>query len=145
MSKIGTYIVVLKSQQAKTIQVGKLAQLDIKQGYYVYIGSAMGSGGVPARLKHHSKVSKRPHWHLDYLRAATEFYQAHALYSSERKECEWAAMMAKSVAVSQPMKGFGSSDCRCSTHLFYFSSRLKAAQAIGKISDAQEIDREMLI
>ena len=145
MSKIGTYIVVLKSRQAKTIQIGKLAQLDIKKGYYVYIGSAMGPGGVLARLKHHSEVSERPHWHLDYLRAATEFYETYALFSAERKECEWATMMAKTAAVSEPMKGFGSSDCKCSTHLFYFPSRLKVVQAIGKISKAQKVDGEMLI
>ena len=143
--KIGTYIVVLKSGQAKTIQIGKLAQLNIQKGYYVYIGSAMGPGGVTARLKHHCKVSTRPHWHLDYLRAETAFYNAYALHSPERKECGWAAVMAKTEAVSEPMKGFGSSDCKCNTHLFYFSSKLKAVRAIGKISGARKVDVDTLI
>lgn len=145
MPKVGTYIVVLKSEQAKTIQIGKLAQLNIQKGYYVYIGSAMGPGGVTARLKHHRKVSTRPHWHLDYLRAETAFYNAYALHSPERKECGWAAVMAKTEAVSEPMKGFGSSDCKCNTHLFYFSSSVKMASAIRQIPEIQKINVATLI
>ena len=129
---------VLKSAQAKTIQIGKLAQLNVQKGYYVYIGSAMGPGGVAARLNHHSKISKKPHWHLDYLRAETEFHQAYALCSPQRKECQWAALIAGSEEVSEPMKGFGSSDCKCNTHLFYFSSKLKVRRAIGSISEARK-------
>ena len=140
VSKIGTYIVVLKSDQGKTIQIGKLAQLEIKKGYYVYVGSAMGPGGVAARLKHHSKISKRPHWHLDYLRAETEFYEAYALHSSERKECEWAALMLGNKEASEPMKGFGSSDCQCNTHLFYFPSSVKTVNAIQQIPEIQKIN-----
>ena len=140
MSKSGTYIVVLRSDRPKTVQIGKLARLDIKKGYYVYIGSALGPGGVLARLKHHSKVSARPHWHLDYLRAEIEFYEAYALHSPDRKECEWASIMENMEGVCEPLKGFGSSDCRCNTHLFYFSSKVKTVQAIKAITVSQKID-----
>ena len=145
MLKIGTYIVVLKSSHAKTVQIGRLGQLKINKGYYVYIGSAMGPGGVISRLKHHSKISKKPHWHLDYLRAETEFYEAYALYSPERKECEWATFLSKTEVVNEPMKGFGSSDCQCNTHLFYFPSSVKMARAIQSINGAQKIDMAMLL
>lgn len=140
MTKTGTYIVVLRSHQAKQIQIGKLAQFDIKKGYYLYIGSAMGAGGVAARLKHHRTISKRPHWHLDYLRAESTFEAAYALYSPQRKECEWARIMATTEAVDEPMKGFGSSDCRCNTHLFYFSSKLKAVRAIEKTPGVRKVN-----
>ena len=145
MPKSGAYIVVLKSGQAKTIQIGKLGQFNIEKGYYVYIGSAMGPGGVLARLKHHKNVSKKMHWHMDYLRAKTEFYEAYALYSPERKECEWAKLTARCELVSEPMHGFGSSDCQCSTHLFYFSSYVKTIQAIRKIPKISKIDVTVLI
>lgn len=138
-------MVVLKSEQVKTIQVGKLAPLNICKGYYVYIGSALGPGGVTARLKHHIKISKRPHWHLDYLRAETGFYEAYGLYSPERKECEWAQLTAMAEAVSEPMYGFGSTDCQCSTHLFYFSSYVKTIRAIRKISKISKTDVTALI
>ena len=145
MSKIGTYIVVLKSGCVRTIRIGRLGQLKINKGYYAYVGSAMGPGGVVSRLKHHSKISKKPHWHLDYLRAETEFYEAYALYSPERKECEWATFLSKIEAVNEPMKGFGSSDCRCYTHLFYFPSSVKMARAIQSINRAQKVDMAMLL
>ncbi len=146
MSKAGTYVVVLKSAQAKTVQIGRLAQLAVHKGYYVYVGSALGPGGVAARLRHHAKVSEKPHWHLDYLRAETAFYSAYASYSAEKKECEceWASMLATGEGVTEPMSGFGSSDCRCNTHLFYFSSALKLRRAIRAISAAKLIDSEML-
>ena len=135
---------VLKSVQDKTIQLGKLAHLNVQKGYYLYIGSAMGSGGVISRLKHHCKISKKPHWHLDYLRAATEFHEAYALYSPERMECEWAGLMAQSEVASEPLKGFGSSDCQCKTHLFYFSSQAKVAQAVREISAVRKISNNLL-
>ena len=135
---------MLKSRQAKTIQIGKLAQLNVQKGYYLYIGSAMGPGGVISRLKHHSKVSEKPHWHLDYLRAETEFHEAYALYSPERMECEWAGLIAQSEVASEPLKGFGSSDCQCNTHLFYFSSQAKVAHAVREISAVRKISNNLL-
>ncbi|MFC1588952.1 DUF123 domain-containing protein [Pseudomonadota bacterium] len=145
MTKLGTYIVVLRSRQSRTIQVGRLGQLETQKGYYVYIGSAMGPGGVISRLKHHSKISKKPHWHLDYLRTETEFSEAYALHSPERKECEWAGQIAESEGASRPMQGFGSSDCQCHTHLFYFSSRAKVASIIRMIAEAKKINTDALV
>lgn len=144
MSKPGTYVVVLKSSQAKSVQIGRLAQLAVRRGYYLYVGSALGPGGVRARLRHHAKVSWRPHWHLDYLRAETTLYAAYASYSAERKECEWASILATGEGVTEPMSGFGSSDCRCNTHLFYFSSALKLQRAIRVIPAAKVIGSELL-
>lgn len=134
---------VLKSVQARSVQVGRRAQLDMRKGYYVYVGSALGPGGVAARLRHHYKVSSRPHWHLDYLRAETEFFQAYALYSRERKECEWASILAAVPGASQPMSRFGASDCQCSSHLFYFSSYLKMVRAMGEIAAVQKMGVEL--
>ena len=145
VTKTGTYIVVLRSHQAKTIQIGKLAPFDIKKGYYLYIGSAFGSGGVIARLKHHAKVSKRPHWHLDYLRAETNFYAAYAEYSSKKEECNWASILAGMALSTEPLKGFGSSDCDCRTHLFYFSSQLKVLKAVREITSSRKINNNLLV
>lgn len=143
MSNLGTYIVVLKSEQQKTIQIGRLGRFQTCKGYYVYIGSAMGSGGVVARLRHHGKISRKPHWHLDYLRAETEFYEAYALFSPDRKECAWAPLIAGNEQASEPMQGFGSSDCQCDTHLFYFSSCGRMKRAIRGIPMARKIDIDL--
>ena len=68
----GTYALVLSSRSTDLIQIGRLGALQLQSGSYVYVGSALGPGGVRARLAHHLKPSRRPHWHIDYLRAHTE-------------------------------------------------------------------------
>jgi Domain of unknown function DUF123 len=67
----GTYVLVLSSRSTDLIQIGRLGALQLQSGFYVYVGSALGPGGVRARLAHHLKLSRRPHWHIDYLRAHT--------------------------------------------------------------------------
>ena len=115
-------MLVLKNKHPRTFEIGKSGSISTEPGYYVYIGSAMGPGGIAARLAHHRKISRRPHWHIDYLRANTTFHEAWALASVDKKECAWAAVFAGSVQAVVPMQGFGSSDCHCATHLYFLKS-----------------------
>jgi Uri superfamily endonuclease len=64
----GTYVLLLYLAENRTITVGKLGTFDFPMGWYTYIGSAFGAGGLVARLKHHLQPGDRPHWHIDYLR-----------------------------------------------------------------------------
>ncbi len=50
------------------ITVGKFGELVFPAGDYMYLGSAMGPGGLFARLSHHLRVASKPHWHIDWLR-----------------------------------------------------------------------------
>jgi hypothetical protein len=43
----------LSSETDQLIRVGRLGNLRLQRGYYVYIGSALGPGGVHGRLGHH--------------------------------------------------------------------------------------------
>ncbi|MGH8626698.1 MAG: DUF123 domain-containing protein [Gammaproteobacteria bacterium] len=36
-------------------------------GFYAYVGSACGHGGIRARVSHHLASIAQPHWHIDYL------------------------------------------------------------------------------
>ena len=71
----GTYVLVLRLSSSLTLPVGRLGECYLTKGYYIYVGSAFGSGGLAARLRHHLKVSLTPHWHIenDHLRKE-EFY-----------------------------------------------------------------------
>jgi Uri superfamily endonuclease len=138
-SECGTYIAVLKSNKIQKLQIGKYGELAVSKGYYVYIGSAFGPGGIKSRLTHHGKVSSTPHWHIDYLRTETVFHKAYASYSYEHKECSWASMLAEDANSIEPLKGFGSSDCKCSTHLYYFKTFKTANEAIVKLSEVKEV------
>jgi len=72
----GTYILILKSAVTRRVRVGRLGNLQLCPGYYVYIGSAFGPGGLRARIDHHQRLAKRPHWHIDYLRRHTRLTNA---------------------------------------------------------------------
>ena len=60
----GTYALILVCPSKKRVQIGKLGSLEMRRGFYVYVGSALGPGGLRARVAHHQKVSQRPHWHI---------------------------------------------------------------------------------
>lgn len=114
----GTYIIILYLDKNKRIQIGRLGQFTFKKGYYAYVGSAFGPGGLKSRIRHHIEPKKKYHWHIDYLNPAVKevWVSAHG----ERLEHEWAGSLGK--IASDKIPGFGCSDCSCESHLFYFKS-----------------------
>jgi len=119
----GTYALLLPSATDAVIRVGRLGDLRLQSGFYVYVGSALGSGGVRARLAHHMRPAERPHWHIDYLRPHTTLEQIWFTYDRKSPEHDWARCFAGMRGASMPLAGFGSSDCDCKTHLFFFERR----------------------
>lgn len=124
LPKPGTYALILLSRSQDVVQIGKLGLLQLKPGYYIYIGSAFGPGGVKARILHHKSISKRPRWHVDYLRAVTSVQEFWYTYDSLRREHQWAEVMARMRNALIPFDGFGSSDCGCKSHLIFYHTRL---------------------
>ena len=119
----GTYVLVLSSRSTDLIQIGRLSALQLQSGSYIYVGSALGPGGVHARLAHHRKLSRRPHWHIDYLRAHTRVEEICYRLDTRRLEHVWAERISLAERASVPLVGFGSTDCRCESHLFFFARR----------------------
>src|SRR5664280_171056 len=115
-------------------QRGRLGALRLRSGFYVYVGSALGPGGVRARRAHHRKLSRRPHWHIDYLRAHTRVEEIWYCLDTRRLEHIWAEHIRLTEGASVPLVGFGSTDCRCESHLFFFErrpSRERFRQVLG--------------
>ncbi len=50
LNKPGTYALVLACQKTGRVRIGRLGVLALQPGFYVYVGSAFGSGGLAARL-----------------------------------------------------------------------------------------------
>jgi Uri superfamily endonuclease len=109
----------LKNKASAPLQIGKLGLIELIPGYYIYIGSAFGPGGIAARTAHHRKTQPRPHWHIDYLRKAMPIIEIWFSYDRVRREHQWANILPTLTKFSQPMHGFGASDCNCTTHLFF--------------------------
>jgi len=115
----GTYALILYLHAPKNLQIGRLGGFDFAAGYYIYVGSAFGPGGLAARLGRHIKGPSKPHWHIDYLRDETVLEQVLCTTQNLRREHAWADVWYQLSPHPLPAPGFGASDCRCPAHLFY--------------------------
>lgn len=118
MAERGTYALVVSLNKAACLQIGRLGVHDFPAGYYVYAGSALG--GLSGRLNRHLKPQKRLHWHIDYLLQHASVKAIWYATGPDRIECTWNALIAALPGAQLSVHGFGSSDCRCSSHLTYF-------------------------
>jgi sugar fermentation stimulation protein A len=114
----GVYLLLVRIDHDKAVEVGSLGQVEFKQGYYVYVGSAMR--GLFKRVARHIRRKKNIHWHIDYLTTTAGKVTAVPIISSENLECQLAERL-QGITGSPAVKGFGSSDCRCPGHLFFFA------------------------
>ena len=119
----GNYVLILESADRKIISVGKLGKLELQPGFYLYAGSARGPGGLQGRLKRHLRVTKDPHWHIDYLRQRSKILEIWISQDSRQLEHRSVGVLSEIKGFSEPLPGFGSSDCRCFSHLFYSARR----------------------
>ena len=126
-SKTGTYVIWLQLGSERQIQVGRLGKVILKPGYYAYVGSAFGPGGVHARLGRHFKTHKKKRWHIDYLRAVCSVREAWVSYDKQRLEHRWADRLMGLKGAWLPAARFGASDCSCAAHLIGFA-RLPSLQ-----------------
>jgi len=119
----GTYVLVLRLPHSRRLAIGKLGRFYLRSGYYCYVGSGFGPGGVLARLSHHFRPARHPHWHVDYLRKIASIEAAWYAMHEKTQEHRWASILGRMPDASIPVPGFGSSDCSCPSHMLYFSAR----------------------
>lgn len=116
---VGTYVLAIKLEQRRSIVVGKLGEFLFEPGLYLYVGSALGPGGLSARVSRHLRHGKSLRWHIDYLTENAEITEVWWIESAESLECTLAGVIADMEDITRPVRGFGSSDCFCESHLFY--------------------------
>jgi len=117
----GTYTLILRLARAQRLRIGALGTFTFPSARYAYVGSAFGPGGLRGRLAHHLAPAARPHWHIDYLRAAGHIERIAWVASDQRLEHDWAQRLLGSTDAFVPVPRFGASDCRCPTHLIGFA------------------------
>ncbi len=122
----GIYALIIRIKEARELEIGDLVRAKFK-GEYLYVGSAHGPGGLQ-RVTRHIKVSKGSfggnHWHIDYLTGPGEIRETWLIPTEKNLECELVANLVE--VFEQPVKGFGSSDCDCFSHLFRYNPERKA-------------------
>lgn len=115
----GTYALYLKLDEGAEISVGRLGVFSFPAGYYVYVGSALGSGGLRARLARHQRRDNKLHWHIDYFLTRASIVGVQVDFSGERLECHWAQLWLRIPGAQIIAPRFGASDCHCIAHLIY--------------------------
>jgi len=119
----GTYALVLRDSGRLEMLVGRLGTLAVEPGFYVYVGSALGPGGLASRVGRHTRADKECRWHIDYLAAIATLDEAWYTVDQTHRECQWADAVRQIRGATVPLEGFGSSDCRCRAHLLFFQKR----------------------
>jgi len=126
----GTYLLVLYLRRPVEAIIGSLGKKRLEQGYYVYVGSARR--GLLSRLRRHASRSKTIRWHIDYLTTNPESSLLGAvILDSIGVECFVADRVRR--RAEGLVKNFGSTDCRCPSHLFYFTSMERLREVLDRL------------
>ncbi len=112
----GAYLLCGRLPKGISLRVGSLGKIYFKAGYYVYVGSGMNS--LVSRVKRHLSVKKTKRWHIDYFIPYLDRIKAIPIRSSISLECALAKALERIAHSNIP--NFGSSDCNCISHLFWF-------------------------
>lgn len=133
----GSYVLVLQTQKSYRIKAGSLPEREYPPGIYFYIGRAKRY--LRGRLARHLRSEKKLFWHIDYLLRKAhikaiwcrpgffdECHVASGIMELDRKSCT-------------PIKGFGASDCRCSSHLIHYRGKDSFLSPIRKKIKCREV------
>ncbi len=116
----GVYALILENTHC-VVRIGALGAREFAPGRHVYIGSALGSGGL-ARASRHVRLAlhrdRPPRWHIDYILLDPHFAPAAVVTAATDRDCE--CDLAHVVGGAY-VPGFGCSDCVCHSHLFHRS------------------------
>lgn len=118
-SRPGTYVLLFLSSVRKRLTIGRLGFLDLEPGAYLYVGSAFGPGGLRARTGRHRTKNTVKRWHIDHLKPRIQLVEIWFTDDPIHREHQWAGWFASKESLQVPLSGFGSSDCRCPSHLFH--------------------------
>lgn len=116
----GLYILQFRLLENLKVEIGELGPVSFSAGHYVYIGSSQRNlRQVAARYRREERRKKE--YHIDYLLPKTVERKVLPVYSTEQLECALAAELQP--LADKSIFGFGNTDCRCPSHLFYFESQ----------------------
>jgi len=115
----GTYALVIVLDRSRIIRLGRRGRFCFPAGFYLYVGSALGPGGLAARIERHLCAEKCFHWHVDYVLRAkpVRVVEVWVTEGATRRECDWARAAMQLPQASIVVPRFGASDCQCAAHL----------------------------
>jgi len=158
----GFYALELHLTQPVHLRIGQIGEHRFPEGVYIYAGSALGPGGLRARLGRHLRAKElSPHWHIDYLgqvaqaeafvyiRTAPNKFRRFRAAAPEQVtipiECLWSQSLSRMSGASIPVPGFGASDCHsgCHAHLVAFCSLKYASDQVRPVLSHPSMSRRL--
>ncbi|MBI0584179.1 MAG: GIY-YIG nuclease family protein [Methanomassiliicoccus sp.] len=139
----GAYIILFSLPPLDDLSIGRLGTFDLPTGRYAYVGSAMN--GLEARTARHLRGTGKRRWHIDVLMAIAKEKEAVLLPSALDIECSVAGFLRGIPGVSEPVRGFGSSDCRCRSHLFHLDDGAAATLRADVLSKFLPDERDIRV
>ena len=113
----GCYVLALEMKKPTRIKTGRLPGREFRGGIYLYIGRAKKH--LKGRLARHLRTEKKLFWHIDYFLRKARIKKIWCRFDSF-DECQIASeILAECGEDCSPILGFGSSDCRCTSHLIH--------------------------
>jgi len=133
----GSYVLILENKNNFTMKIGKIGNILFKKGYYLYTGSALNS--LEKRIKRHFSRNKKIFWHIDYIVPYKMKIKKVYLIRHNKEIRKEEELASKFLKISDSyIKGFGATDSKIISHLFYFKENpLKNYNVIKTILDAQ--------
>jgi Uri superfamily endonuclease len=122
MQEKGAYLLYLRVTQSMTLRAGRLKDIFLSPGRYVYVGSARR--GIAGRIARHKRLAEEKtgklRWHVDYLLVHPHIRLIGEKVLPGSSECKVSKKIASRKGVRVPVSHFGSSDCRsgCPAHLY---------------------------
>lgn len=113
----GTYVLLIRLERERTAEIGKLGVFTFPAGWYAYTGSAMGS--LEKRIARHLALEKKKRWHIDYFLEIGRVVGVIPFPGERKIECSVNKAILEFNKARVIAKGFGSSDCKCPSHLLY--------------------------
>jgi sugar fermentation stimulation protein A len=114
----GSYVLVLRNDEDRRLPVGRIGTVRFREGYYAYVGSALGS--LDARVARHHRRRKKRFWHIDAITPdPMPVEKAFPIRRADRIERALAARVES--ICDAAVEGFGASDAEENSHLFYFA------------------------
>ena len=133
----GTYTLLLVCREPFRTKIGSLGYANVDEGYYLYTGSALGSGALSleGRLERHSQRAKKVKWHVDYLTSDPRCIvkAAVCLRSRKRLECAINKAVVRELSADPVLARAGSSDCKCDGHLTKVGSSIRAGKILTSV------------
>ena len=111
----GVYVLIVDLAEHFNGSVGALGTIHLDRGIWVYVGSAMG--GFRSRVRRYLSGIRAQKWHIDYLLSRSKVRAVLLVPSDTRLESYVAERLSGLFEEVHP--GFGASDTRDRTHLFY--------------------------